>query len=52
MEDTHEALEGEGTRMKHVKVRDAAAIPRDAISDYVRQAVALNAEKGDPTRRA
>jgi hypothetical protein len=51
LEDAHGALEGDGTRMKHVKVRDGAETPREAITDYVRQAVALNAEKGDPTRR-
>jgi hypothetical protein len=49
--DSHGVLEGDGTRMKHVKVRDGDEIPREAIADYVRQAIALNAEKGNPTRR-
>jgi len=49
LDDPNGVLEG-GARMKHLKVGegelDAALVKR-----FVRQAVALNAEKGDPTRR-
>jgi hypothetical protein len=51
LDDPEGLLEGEGDRMKHVKVREGEEIPRDAIAGYVRQALALNAEQGNPTAR-
>lgn len=45
-------LEGEGERMKHYKLKKGAAIPTAALEGFVREALALNAAKGDPTRRA
>jgi hypothetical protein len=43
-------LQGAGDRMRHLKIvgRD---IPSEAIRAFVKQAVALNSERGDPTRR-
>jgi hypothetical protein len=37
--------------MKHVAIRSADSIPSDAIRAWVREAVALNAEQGNPTMR-
>jgi hypothetical protein len=44
-------LEGDGERMRHVKLGNVKDIKKSAIADYVKQAVKLNAEKGDPTKR-
>src|SRR5262245_42023117 len=43
-------LEGSGDRMGHVKVASAEDIDQERFSGWVREAVALNAEKGDPTK--
>lgn len=43
-------LEGEGDRMRHLKIR-SVELPRDQLVAWMRDAVALNAQKGDPTRR-
>jgi hypothetical protein len=51
LNDPHGLLRGEGDRMKHVRLREGDRLPDAALRDYVRQAVALNAQKGDPTRR-
>jgi hypothetical protein len=37
--------------MRHVSVRDDGAFDEPALSRLIRQAAALNREKGDPTRR-
>lgn len=49
--DTDGILEGEGDRMRHVKIRDPEQVPVSVIDALIRQAVTLNREKGDPTRR-
>jgi hypothetical protein len=51
LEDPDGLLLGEGERMKHLSFREGDAIPEEAIHDFVRQALELNASKGDPTRR-
>jgi hypothetical protein len=43
-------LEGDGDRMRHVKLRDAADIDDAAMRALVRAAMAANAAKGDPTK--
>ncbi|MEO6061482.1 MAG: DUF1801 domain-containing protein [Thermoflexales bacterium] len=43
-------LEGDGDRMRHLKLRSAADIKPDLISALVREAVALNRKIGDPTQ--
>jgi len=43
-------LEGTGDRMRHVKLASAEDIDQERFSAWVREAVALNAEKGDPTK--
>ncbi len=44
-------LEGEGDRMKHLKVASLAEVPTAEITRMVKEAVALNAKQGDPTKR-
>jgi hypothetical protein len=44
-------LEGEGDRMRHVKVREGAMVPAEELRRMIGEAVRLNEEKGDPTRR-
>ncbi len=51
-DDPDGLLEGEGEKMKHFKLKPGAAIPTAALEGFVREALALNAAKGDPTRRA
>lgn len=50
MEDPSGLLEGEGDRMKHLKIKSAEAMDADLIRGYLRQAIDLNARKGDPTK--
>lgn len=49
MDDPHKVLEGDGERMRHIKVTSVDEIPADALRDLVRQAVKLNTAKGNPT---
>ncbi len=44
-------LEGDGDRMRHLKLREGQALPEKAITAFVKQAVALNRANGDPTKR-
>ena len=43
-------LHGDGSKMKHLKVRHPDDINRAEVVAMVREAVALNASKGDPTQ--
>ncbi|MEA2644977.1 MAG: hypothetical protein QOE92_60 [Chloroflexota bacterium] len=45
-------LEGTGDRMRHVKVHPDKPVPTAALRALVKQAIVLNAELGDPTKRA
>jgi hypothetical protein len=45
------ALLGEGDRMAHLKLKSADGVDEAALGALVRQAVKLNREKGDPTKR-
>jgi hypothetical protein len=40
--DRHDLLDGVGKTTRHIKIKDAAAVNRDAVRDYIRQAVALD----------
>ena len=51
MDDPKGALEGDGTRMRHVKIAPGAEPDHETIRDFVRQAIRLNRDKGDPTKR-
>jgi hypothetical protein len=44
-------LEGDGGRMRQMKILNAATLPMTTLRDLVRQAVDLNISKGDPTQR-
>jgi hypothetical protein len=44
-------LAGEGERMKHARFASTDEVREDMIAALVRQAVALNEELGDPTKR-
>jgi hypothetical protein len=50
MNDTHNMLEGEGDRMKHLKFKRLEDVDPILVRGYVQQAVQLNAQKGDPTK--
>lgn len=51
MSDPKGLLEGDGNRMRHVKIADVKDINKKALTDFVKQAVKLNKTKGDPTKR-
>jgi len=51
LQDRTNALEGDSDRMRHVRFASADAVDIDLVGNLVREAVALNAELGDPTRR-
>jgi hypothetical protein len=51
MNDPDGHLEGDGDRMRHLKVTSAADLKSLPIEGFVKQAVALNDDKGDPTKR-
>ena len=51
LDDPDGLLEGDGDRMKHVKLRSTDAIREEAIAGFVRQAIELNGRLGNPTRR-
>jgi hypothetical protein len=51
MADPDGILDGSGSRMRHVKIRDAKHAASLPLAALVKEAVRLNQEKGDPTRR-
>jgi hypothetical protein len=51
MSDPDGHLEGDGTKMRHLKVTNADDLTELPIEGFVKQAVALNGSKGDPTKR-
>jgi hypothetical protein len=51
LDDPDGHLEGEGHRMRHLKMTSAADLKALPIAAFVKQAVALNGANGDPTRR-
>ena len=52
MKDPNGVLEGEGDRMRHVKITSAEHAKMLPLEDFVKQAVKLNEKKGDPTKRS
>jgi hypothetical protein len=50
IDDPNGLLQGSGEKMRHVKLTRAADIDEEAFVAFVRQAVQLNLEKGDPTK--
>ena len=51
LDDPDGLLTGDGDRMRHIKLTSPSQVKPEVLAAWVRQAVALNAGKGDPTRR-
>ncbi len=52
LSDPDGVLEGDGDRMKHMKLRDAKEIRKKVVQAFVKEAVHLNETLGNPTRAA
>jgi hypothetical protein len=50
LDDPMGLLQGSGEKMRHVKLTSVKDINEQAFSAFVRAAVTLNKEKGDPTK--
>ena len=50
LEDPKNLLQGSGEKMRHVKLTGLDQIQSQVFADFVKQALALNLEKGDPTK--
>ncbi|MEJ2010699.1 MAG: DUF1801 domain-containing protein [Anaerolineales bacterium] len=50
LEDPQGLLEGSGEKMRHVKLGKVEEVDRELLTGFVRQAVELNLQKGDPTK--
>lgn len=50
LDDPKGLLEGSGDKMRHVKLTSIEDVNTDAFAAFVRQAIALNQLKGDPTK--
>ena len=50
LDDPKRMLQGEGEKMRHVKILETHALDEIVLAALVKQAVALNDKKGDPTR--
>jgi hypothetical protein len=51
LDDPGQRLEGEGDRMKHLKIHSADEVTGESLADFVRQGVDLNRRYGSPTRK-
>lgn len=52
LDDHKRMLQGEGEKMRHVKILETHVIDEMTIAGLVKQAFALNDKKGDPTKGA
>lgn len=52
LKDPKGLLEGEGTRMAHLKIKEDDAVDAKRITAFAKEAAKLNRAKGDPTKRA
>ncbi|MFN2221862.1 MAG: DUF1801 domain-containing protein [Chloroflexota bacterium] len=50
IDDPQGLLQGSGEKMRHVKLTSAADVDAEAFTAFVKQAVRLNLDKGDPTK--
>jgi hypothetical protein len=50
LKDPYNILEGEGTKMRHVKIFQDTKINEEALTSFIKQALKLNEELGDPSR--
>ena len=51
LDDPDFRLEGEGDRMKHLKIHSAGEVSEGSLGDWIRQAVDLNRRLGNPTAK-
>ena len=51
MADPKAVLQGDGDRMRHIKLSGVKDIQAHDVQSYVREAVALNRKHGDPTKK-
>jgi len=51
LDDPDLRLEGDGDRMKHIKIRSAEEVTGEALAAWVRQGVDLNRRYGNPTSK-
>jgi hypothetical protein len=50
LDDPGNLLQGSGDKMRHVKLTSVGDIDEEVLADFIRQAVALNKTRGDPTK--
>jgi hypothetical protein len=50
MKDSENLLEGDGIKMRHIKIFQDSTINSSAISDFIKQALQLNQDLGNPTK--
>jgi len=50
LDDPKRMLQGEGERMRHVKILETHVLDEVVLAALVKQAAALNDKKGDPTK--
>lgn len=50
IDDPQDLLQGSGEKMRHVKLTGLSDVDEEAFAAFVKQAVQLNLEKGDPTK--
>lgn len=50
LDDPNGLLTGDGEKMKHVKITSVEGINKKALTAYIKQALKLNREHGDPTK--
>ena len=49
--DPDGTFEGDGDRMRHIKVRTVGDLDEDRLRAWTKEALRLNKAKGDPTKR-
>jgi hypothetical protein len=50
LKDPEGLLKGSGNKMRHVPMKVVEEIQREKFEDFIREAVELNRQKGDPTK--
>ena len=50
MDDPHHLLQGDGVKMRHIKITQDTKIEETTFGEFIQQAVKLNQQLGNPTR--
>lgn len=50
LDDPKKLLQGEGLKMRHVRIVETSTLDDEALATFVTQAFKLNDKKGDPTK--